>query len=375
MKIYTKAEMALVALVIVGGAGLYWWGKSASSVPEYFARYAGDKTSYEILMEENPSFRTAQELSRQGDRSAARTAYEEALTVAQDPVQEGQIKIKIANLYQNAVENGEYRTAIPLLKEIILNESYPRITRAYALQQMTTLYFSYADPVITEEIFRDQPFASAYDPRDIDLSYHRLLLQASSLYPLALIELRIADRSAYALSDSLLGGQPETSAQLQNYRDDIAFRLANANRDIERIKFDENEKGGLPAILQRKAIVVARLAAAGEDFGDWEQSFEDLLALHSLRGPQSGDGYAIFHYARFLARIGGEARHDDVRALLAKLHGENVAVYKGSKFEVYVRNEKDNVLGVKSDFVLLASIDPDFKAYLKGLGWSDTDFE
>ena len=64
----------------------------------------------------------------------------------------------------------------------------------------------------------------------------------------------------------------------------------------------------------------------------------------------------------------GEKRADDIKKLLGDFYQKDV--YKNTTIVRFIKNEKNNGLGQKSDIILLAKIDAKFHDFLLSLGWT-----
>lgn len=384
----------LIIGMALGGFWLYLERKALGQVPNSFG----------VLMTESQAFREGENLLRSGMPEQALEKFTQALRGVSDPLQEGQIKFKIAVATGDSAEGTNYLAAIPLYKEIAANTAYSKVMRAQAVEEMGLIFTRYADEEVTNLIFSTEPYTSMRDPKNTWLSYRRLFEYASSLYPLAISELRVADWHANKVltnartltkkaniplasfstnegRDSIRkvliseGKDPDTvlNPLIEDERI-IAERIANADADIERIRDLPNENRELPAILQRKGVILSRMQQAGNDsFGDAEETFKRSLELYASANNTANDGYARYYYAQFLMNKHGSARHEDVRAILSPFYTTNT--YNGGAVEHFFRSERSNVLSAKSTLVQLAGIDPRFKLYLMNLGWKEEDFK
>lgn len=361
---------ALTVAILVG-----WW---YMYVTKYQARYTDTKTVYSVLIIENQAFAEGNSLLRAGKPDLAIPKFEEALRYSQDPTQEGQIKIKLALAIEMTGDYGNPQKSVPLLKEIAANPAYTNITRAYAVQEMAQIFYTYVDKRISAEIFKDEPYKSLWVQGAINLSYRHLYERASSFYPLALSELRIADWYATQVVDlheKAIGGVEDTTvnARIAQYKDVVRQKIASAERDLERIKGNSNESPQAKVALFREGIIIAKMQLTGdESFGDMEMTFKRALDVYAALGTPQEDGYVRYYYAQYLARLYGPSREDDVRGILSKFYTTDL--YQGALATIFFKNERNNIVGAKKQLVLLASLDPKFKDYLLSLGWKAADF-
>ena len=329
-----------------------------------------DKNVYGVLVDTNQAFARGEELINSDPKSAL-LQFQSALSNSKDLIQEGQIKFKIAQATENT---GDYAHAIALFKEIATNPNYTNITRAYSIQEMGMLFYSYSDPQMTTEIFSTPPFSSLYVATSTSLSYRHLFEYTSSIYPLAISELRIADWYASAADTlALSSGAASSTQQINTYKTIIGQKIKSAQADITRIRNNENENVYLGPSLMREAVVVAKMQLIGDSsFGDMDTLFKQTLNFYSLYTNVGVDGYARYNYALYLARIYGDSQTSAIQQLLSNFYTSNV--YHKTAVETFFKNERSNGTGSKVYLVKLASIDPKFKAYLMSLGWQASDF-
>lgn len=366
-------SVGIIAIATVALAG--WWYMyiyENVSLP----RYSETETVYNVLMTENAAFADGDRLLRNGLPDTAVPKFKEALRYAKDPEQEGQIMFKLAAAIEKSEEFESRLEAVPVFKEIATNPAYTNITRAYAVQQLANMFYTYGDSRLTEEIFKDEPFKSYLDRGNLSLSYRRLFGHSSALYPLALSEFRIADWYANTILklQALSNGENATTTErIARYKEIMKVKMANGDRDIERIQDNPNENAVVPGALMRKGVVIAKMRQMGDlSFGDMEPVFQRVINLYVLNGISKEDGYTRYYYALYLAKFYGTERVTDIRKLLSKFYETDI--YRNTRVAIFFKNEQKNVLHVKEELVLLASLDPKFKAYLMLLGWENADF-
>jgi len=242
---------------------------------------------------------------------------------------------------------------------------------------MAAAFYISGDARYTNEIFKDQPYTALYTASDVSQSYRNLFGYATSLYPLAYSELRIAFWYANQIVPASSNGvAPVTLSpdQVSSYKNIIRQDIASADKDIARIQNDPNQNGIIPALIQREAVVAGKMQITGDDsFGDAETLFKEDLALYASTTPPGSDGFTRYYYAAYLAHRYGKSRAADIENILAPLYTD--APYKGTPSAHEFGTERNNILGDKPNLQLLASIDPKFKTYLISLGWTATDFK
>ncbi|HEV3245025.1 MAG TPA: hypothetical protein VG102_01570 [Candidatus Paceibacterota bacterium] len=359
--------MAIIVVIVLAVMAILLYSYS-QTILRPATQYSSTDTVFSTLMSSNSEFAQGTQLSQTGQYDQALPYYKQALSSASDPAQEGEIAFKIAVVTEKSGGYSGYLAAIPLLKAVAANTSYTNITRAYAVQEMGLMFYTYADPKITAAIFGDSPYTSLYVQNDTALSYRHLFEYAASFYPLALSDLRVASWYANELASS-----NAASTSTQAYTSIIQQQITAANTDITRMKSDPNEEGYVPTALMREALIAGDMQLAGTtSFGDVDALFKQDLDLYAADGMPQYDAFARYNYASLLYRLYGSSRLSDVTQILSPLYASKS--YKGSSFEEFLRNERANVTGEKAHIIQLAKVDPAFKQYLETLGWTSSDF-
>ena len=359
----TKIIYSILGLILLSVGGYWVWETYTAPNP-----VESNKELYSDLMSEQ-DFGKAESFRNASDPRQALLAYKDALPKTRTHEEEGQIKLLIAI---STEQSGEYMAAIPLYKEVAANTVYPERIRANAVQYMGLMQSFYGDPKITEEIFKDAPYTSLkaiHDP----VSYRHLFEYASSLYPLALSELRIADW--YATAVLIQGGvlpntkKTITDEELVSYKLQATTHLANADKEIDRMRGDPLDDSNLPLALMRKAIALGKMERAKVFTNVAEQAFGIAQKEYEDRGWTSG--FLYYNFALYLNQTSGAKRTDLIVRTLS-------GIYAGQRDEYaisFLTNERTNVTGSKADIVSLAKVDPKFKDFLISLGWKTTDLK
>ena len=262
-----------------------------------------------------------------------------------------------------------------MFKEIAGNTGNPDRLRANAVQEIGSMFYTYADPKITDEIFKDQSYASLQTKGNVALTYRHLFEYASSLYPLARSELYIAGWYASELlkqsnSNAKTSTKIPSEVDAEAYVAIIAQKLKNADHDIEQMRQSSFDDASVPITLSSRASTIGKLDLAGiEAFGTGKDAYQKVLDEYKSRGWTNG--FLHFRYASFLAQKNGESSAGDIRAILAPLYSGDVAYALTGDF---LRKERGNVTGSKEKIILLAGYDSKFKSYLLTLGWKAADF-
>jgi len=343
----------VLLFIAVGIAGMYFFFSTRSPKNE--------ATFYENLISSNRDFALGESLYKNGKYESAISSYKTALQNVSNLNEKAQVLYKISLAYRF---NNQPLIAIPLFKEIVAISEYPSTTRAYAVQAMGQAYYSFNDPAITEEIFKDSPYKEMYNKDDNALSYRKLFEYASSFYPLGIPETRIAQWYAQEIVNSNKSGDTSNN---ESYKNIIRTKLANATTDIARTQTNPDRGSTyIPEILTREASVLGMLSISGdESLGSPEEAFKK--SLDTAAGSTTYEAQARYFYTLFLAQKYGTARSTEIQNLLSDFY--TTARYDNTGIVRFIKNEKDNQTGVKKDIIMLANLDPKFKNYLIKLGW------
>lgn len=328
------------------------------------------RSTYENLTRTNQDFTAGMRALNSGNPEQARAHFENALQLTTDELERLQIAYKIAVAKR---DSGDYITAIRELKDLAAHPSSNQFMRAYAVENMAQMYYTYPQKAkeITTEIFSSSPYDAMYVEGNLEQSYVNVFRYAATFYETGYGALRIANHTLNEWGLREENGSI-TAQERQVYRDEIVHALTSADADIERIKDVPNQKDGIPEIMMRRAVVIAKLQKLAPDavapFGDLDSAFQSAFTIYSLRARESSDGYLRFNYAYMLWHNFGDSRQADIRSILKPLYQN--PDYQNENVTQFFRSESDNRLGVRHVLVALATLDPDFKAHLISLGWS-----
>ncbi len=302
--------------------------------------------------------------SREENLRNAEILYKEALQLAENPDQEGQIlyKISLTQTYSSPEE------AVSILKDIAANDSYSNTQRAYAVQRIGLLFDRNLDTELLSVIFSGSPYESFYSEGDTVLSFRRLYEYASSFYPLAISELHSAKWYANELKRAHINNSPNFENLKNEYVPLINQKLDNAESDIRRTRGSEGASDLIPEALYLKAITFARLSAASLDY-DYESAMRDAINA-ALIANNNSDMRVRYAYALNLF-LYEEGRLNEVRNLLEPFWLD-IDTYPGFK-RLFIA-EKNNTYNQKGELVDVARSIPEFKEMLLSLGWSESDF-
>ncbi len=327
-------------------------------------------TPNKVLSQVNQNFSTAKAYQQAHDYAQALTYYQKALPQAQDASQKGQIEFDIALMTESS---GNHVQAIPLLKAIAADTPYDPVLRAYAVQEIGTIYSTYTDrSAIAAETFTGDPYQSFLTNNDTALAYRKLYDYAVSMYPLGMSEVRIAQWYAGDLASTLQGAT--TTTQGKAYLATIQQSLLKANADSARMQKDAIEATDIPGILMREGLVyqiLAHLDVASSQQAD--SVFKQALTYSVVTGTQTN--FLQFYYARFLYEAYGPSRISDITQLLSVYSADKAASIHPAVPAIFLAARADNSFSsLRPGLVQLGTVDLSFKAYLIYLGWHDSDF-
>lgn len=351
--------LGALALVFIALAGYAVYQAVIVDVPEE------SPVSPYAQLEADATYASAETLLRAGEYDAARTLYLEALKNVRGPEQEAQILYKIALTETQS----DPRSATVRLKSIVVDAGYPDIQRAYAAQRLGLMFYSVDDKdYLVSQIFADEPYATFYQEGDTLLALRRLFDYASTFYPLAHAELQSA---AWYANEIKYADDTNRAELAEQYLPIIEQKLANADRDIERMLPLSNPRTLIPGAMYWKAAVTARLDIAGLAF-DGERAFREALDYILLEGTPEEEAYARYGYAVYLFTDSDkEGSEEEARAIFQPVI-ENIDDYPAIKR--LLADERGDVLEQKDMLVNIAQSWEEFKNILILLGWSEDDF-
>jgi hypothetical protein len=297
-------------------------------------------------------------------------ALAESLKSAETAREKARLEIKFAFGQKN---NGDPVGAITTLKRVVSNESYENVDKAYAIESMGRIYFSDSDPLVFNAIFSGEPY-TGFREDNARLSLRKLHEYASSFYPSAIAELRIAEwySDEVIRTQGLPLSDVEKNEIIQSLTPIIKEKFENAEADITRqVTWPNPSYERIAYAITIEAVTLANLTLAGTpnffDFAiDPEGTFEEAIGAANQGNIESQAEWASYHYAIFLAKAFGEDRKEDIQRLIGR-------TYTGPGIEKtmtpHLKNQKDAVSQGHDDILLLASIDEGYKHYLTSIGW------
>lgn len=300
----------------------------------------------------------------------ALNAYERALSDAKNAPDSAQIKFKIGAMHALLENRTE---AVKVYKEIVRDPTAYPIVKAYAVLHTGLAYYMTLDPSLDNQIFEGEPFRHLRVPDDTQLSYRKLFEYGSSLYPLALTELYIAQWYAEEIGLAAYIKKPLPDELQSAYLTQIEGRLQNAERDIERTRNDANANALIPPALQVKANTLGLLWLAGlKSEQEVTSAYDQALQLYSVLTYPGQDGFTRLWYAMFLTQADAQKHARKISELINPISAN--PVYATAPIAKYLK-ALANVDGLtRAGVIRLADNNLSFKRYLIANGWNEKDF-
>jgi len=317
-----------------------------------------------------------------GHYGDAVSAFGRALAATQDPAQKDIALYALAMATSSA---GDTLAAIPMLKQVAADTIASSLTRAYAAQGLGQIAnnntFSPRHQSIMAEIFKDEPYKDMLVAGDEALSIRHVFDYASSIYPLAISELRIADWYMKALQFNNLS---TTTDPGRTYVAIAQEKMQSADLDVLRTT-NLPTRSMIPTALSSEAVVGGELALAGvvSPYGA-AQLYQQAIDSFSTYDPLPGhDSTVRFNYAGFLALVWGTARAADIHSAISPLYLDPAA-YTGSALLhtlTSLASMPSTDMGTTTAEIIMlrareiAVNDAGFRNLLMGLGWRAGEFE
>ncbi len=366
-------SLITLSLFVVIGFGVRYYTIANNHSITHLAN-SSTITPISALRQNSKSFVQAQKFITLGDYASARTAFTAALKDTTDSKQKALIEYKIANV---DFHTGNTIASIQTLKTIATNTKYQPRKRAYAIQKMARFFHSTFDPAITQEIFNKPPFKALFVSGNTILSYQNLFEYGAHIYPLPVTELYLANMYAEHIGALYKAGATATSTSVVSDMKIIKDKFTLAGASLSSTTPKQREVLP-PFTLLRKAITLGTLShlkLASSSYA--ERSFKTALTAYDQFGNATStgkDAKARYQYAAFLATTYGSARASDIQKIMTPLYTETS--YTKSPITVFFKNAHGTLatqIGAQKNIQDIASNDPDFKAYLITLGWTDVD--
>lgn len=361
------ALVAMIAFVVVKeerGMQPAMNGSTATSTPVTYAQVLAE------TKQDNPAFASALVSEGKGDYATALSDLQNALTTANDPLQQELIQLRIA---EDGALTQNYRSTVPQFLQIAGDTSDLSTIRAYAVEGLGIMYERTQDPAVTSQIFSQEPFKSLYVSTSTNISYRHLFQYATTLSPLPLSEFYVASSYAYGLARHDIVST-STSPTVASLVQQLNASFNAGNIALASLKTIASSSPYTLESEEIRAVALGRMQLIGDTgFGDPEQAYESVLSAYAAAGVSTTDGLVRLDYASFLARSYGAARSSDIQSILAPIYTE--PSHGGPLTESYLKAFAGTPLTVtKVNVILLSTFDPKFKAFLGSLGWTNSDF-
>lgn len=293
--------------------------------------------------------------------------------------------------------NSDPEKGIKILTELSLNNAYPALLRALALQYTADAYMQGGRnrewrTLFDGKIFSKEPYKSLL--AQYTLIHYRMHMgiryiyeRAVELYPLPAAEYRIAIQ--YARPPLAAENDP---GKIQLGSKGAEFYIAEAKKYLE--KGDEamlNFTNTTDPILGEIAVAYAYwlkgsalgylgvLEKKSEYHVQAEKAFKDALAILDKKDDTFSASHSLwarFYYASFLESVYGESRKNDIVQLLAFIQNPEIKNNTGFEIDKFGFSRYLTILGSefgwgydKAKVLALAKLDQNFADFLKGLGW------
>jgi hypothetical protein len=374
-----RAATAVIVLLILIAVGFFAFSLFGNPIqkPSY-SLTDPNNSIYTALRQSNESFSEGSRLMQSGKYGDSIEKFEQALSKTSDPAEEALVKMHLAVAKEKNNLFADYVQAVPILKDIISNQKYPAISRAYAIQELGLMSVVFADPRLDDEIFADAPFKELRVDGDAELSQRKLFEYAAEIYPLGASEAQVARWYSSALMKSYLEKAADKKLPqdtVDKYKEEIRTRLHAADADFDRIK-DGSEQSYAAQILSLMAFSVGRMQVMGDtSFGDMTPLYVQALQSYKVTNSQPYmDGFTRFNFAQLSNRLKQGKDSAGIASILEPFYATNV--YANSPIERFFKNSHANTASPDyANIAGLGKVDPKFAAYLKNLGWKDSDFK
>lgn len=369
---------SVLALAVVSSGGWYVYlrtsGTSEPQTEVSLPTYSSKNTATTVLTLRNQNYALAKVYQRDKKYDLALEYYQKALVEVEDRSQKAQVEYNIASMKERL---GRYEEAIAEFKAIAADTDNFLIVRAYSVQQIGLMHYTYysgdARERIVAETFKDSPYESFKKDDGLNMAYVRLFEYAASIYPAAISESRIAFSYTRELMDTLRGAT--TTPQGGSYVSSALQSIQAANADLQRMKDLPTEVQSVPGVLTRMGVTLGFLASLGAADPNQAELYLNRGLQHAAAlGNQLGS-FEAYNYAAFLVMQYGNARAADIKSLLAPFRAGNEAAIFDPVPAFYRTARTDQALAIeKRNLIAMGRMDSDFKEYLLSLGWKASDF-
>lgn len=326
---------------------------------------------YANALIKNEQFRVAEQLYADQKYDEAEKAYMNVLngTTSLTDTESGSV-----HLYLGWTQglNKKYEPAIKELKGVASNEAYSSWARASAIEAMGLLAYRYKEdaPQIGKLIFSDEPYKDFLTDGKVTSKSYRMLYE----YALAKNDLMLASvHVARWYAKEGIDPSDPTSAVSAEAVQQAVKSLAIGDRAMRaRTGAPQRANSQMQEYRLQKAFLASELNKNGVTaLGDPAPYF--LSAIGSATNVAEKARFSYFYAIELSQQNGGKGREQAIRGALSEVYNNADKINKTALVRSFA-GEKRNLIGQKKQLVILASIDPKFKAYLITLGWENADF-
>ncbi|QQG38145.1 MAG: hypothetical protein HYS26_01150 [Candidatus Kaiserbacteria bacterium] len=318
---------------------------------------------------------TLQQLKKAGNYEAALAEYERIMS---DPLKDANEKgfavISGTNLkFTLTADIKDMIEDVQRLKEVVLDPSVETRVRVEALNTLSaSVCRSGRDPIIFDELYKDEPFKRYLVPGDPDLSARLMAEWSYDMSPTSFAAIRIARwYSDQVFRNGTLSGEKvsEYTAEAEKYME-IAGQLVE--KELKR-STDRTRSITYIAYRMWTAITVGRLATVKDEYrAQYKTEFEDLLNFLTANKNVGVFDYLYLvreHYARFMIRIDGNTAGAKAQLDILARELQEFPIPDSSTYVRLMRNESTYNPGgyLWNNYKTLMSISPSFKATVEEL--------
>lgn len=345
----------LVLLLIIVIAGVFFlFGK------EYFMGPVSEK-----IIEEGRL------LFHEGNYSGADIKYQQALKEAETKKDEASAKVNIGT----ARLRSDLREGIKILKEVSLDESYPKFERSSAISYAASVALASdldfaKNYVFTGDIWSGFLPIGNFDREALELAVRRAFEWSADLYSVFPSEYRIA----WWYSKQIIEGKTKSDEEIKQFVAIIKDRMIKGNVSLGIAQAAGTFPSRVVAGYILRGIALEGLYVAGESsIEEVKNTYNQALAIAEAN-KDDVEAYARIPYARYnLANflVNRVKTYDtkEIRDILSPLYDYNI---NSSAFFGFLRSDAERS---NKGIIALSKVDPRFKELLLSLGWKESDFK
>lgn len=302
--------------------------------------------------------------------------YENLLKVAPSPTAATKTKAFLAyDLFQRN-QGDDRKNAINLYKEIASDQSLPVSTKVLYLNDLAGLipgmdsdfiYANFSDFPIKIELSK---LSGAYGSTKVAIDF---LENLDKLYENSYTKLSLATNYNVLLANNELSGtiKEEMASKVLEY-------VKNAEPLLEKDTY-RNSTVALQYLIRARAIAYANKVLASKESTPKEMEDNYLLAIRKAEENASNDVnarsvfmQAHYYHALFFFLYPGNDRDVNIRKTLGVFAEaiKNPVSYKLTRAFFHMINNLPDTDSAKKNSIRLANISPEFKEFLKSVGWS-----